>query len=60
MLKISAIFCITPLLNFYGEKDSGDLLIHYGSNEKWIYYIAAYSNPYIVVELYSFNVTPNI
>ena len=53
---MSVIFCII----FYCEKDSGDLLIHHGSNEKWIYYIAAYPNPDIVAELYSFNVTPNI
>ena len=60
MLKMSVIFCTTPLLIFYCEKDSGDLLIHHGSSEKWIYYVAAYPNPYIVTELYSFNVTPNI
>ena len=60
MLKMSVIFCTTPLLIFYCEKDSDDLLIHHGSSEKWIYYVAAYPNPYIVTELYSFNVPPNI
>ena len=48
---------LATALIFYCEKDSGD---HHGSSEKWIYYITAYPNPYIVAELYSFNVTPNI
>ena len=42
------------------KRRSGDLLLHHGSNEKWIYYVAAYPNSYIVAELYSFNVIPNI
>ena len=46
MLKMSVIFCITPIMiNFLLWKGLE------WSNEKWIYYVAAYPNPYIVAEL---------